>query len=311
MMKVFLMAILFVCSVGPALRASDVATQEEIREDIASAIKRLRSTEIRERLAAIATIQAWRDYAESAVPALTEALGDKDAEVRAEAAHSLELIRSRAANAVPDLMKSLDDPSPSVRAASAFALASIGVKNRAILPLLRKMPRDRSELVSLAAAFAWVRLFPDNAGMPLNRRSVAERAVPLLMSALNEETGYESVRLARAIGVVDPATGYSTLDILINLAESSKPLAGKNAAYALETLGPSLVGYNGERCGKKGGHQETRLAESSNSRQSGSTEGCFALGIARHPAGGGGSPWQNWSPRQIYCIKPCSTPLQS
>ncbi|HEX4959969.1 MAG TPA: HEAT repeat domain-containing protein [Thermoanaerobaculia bacterium] len=228
---------------GLPIRASEYVTMEEIRQYISLAIKKLASPEPRERLTATTTIQAWHKYATPAVPALTRALNDKDVTVRTEAAHALELIGAQAFSAVPALARSLDDPTPEVKAAAAFALGAIGTKDSSLLPRLLKAARDPADLVSLAGLFAAVRLFPKAVGPPINRQAVAEHAVPLLITALNEETAYDSVRLARAIGIVDPSTGYSAVDRLIQLANSEDVPVVSNAAHALEALGPTLTPY--------------------------------------------------------------------
>jgi HEAT repeat protein len=239
-MRPCLVAFVFLLSLGIEAQAIDVATEKEIREEVTQAVTRLESRNSDARLAAIFTIQTWHDYAHDAIPALVHALNDENPEVRAAAAHSLELIGPRAVQAAPALTKKLRDIEPSVRAAGAFALARIGQDDIESLMPLQQAANDKSPRVSLAGAFALQRLFPRSSCAPSVCRQVAQRALPLLFSSLKEETGYESQRLSLAIGTIDPESGLSTVDRLIQLTSSSDSVVSGNAALALETLGSTV-----------------------------------------------------------------------
>lgn len=241
-MRPYLAAIILSLSLGIEARATDIATVKEIREDVARAVTGLKSPNPKARLAATATIQAWNDYAQDAIPALIHALNDEVPEVRAAAAHSLELIGPRAFEAAPALTRRLRDGEPNVRAAGAFALARIGRDDKESLMFLQEAAKDRTPRVSLAAMFALKRLFPRNSCAPSVCRQVGQRAVPLLFSSLKEETGYESERLGRAIGTIDPELGLSTVDRLIQLASSNDTSVLGNSALALETFGSTVSG---------------------------------------------------------------------
>ena len=83
--------------------------------------------------------------ADQAIPALIEALGDKDAEVRSSTANGLAFIGADASNAVPAITKVLDDgfgsPTNSsfyLQAAAAVALGKIGPPASAAIPDLKR-----------------------------------------------------------------------------------------------------------------------------------------------------------------------------
>ncbi len=242
-MRPYLAVIFLALSLGSDAWGTDVATEKEIREEVARAVTRLASSNADERLAAALAIQNLHGFSSGAVPALIHALNDEKSEVRAAAAHSLELIGPRAVGAVPTLSKSLRDIEPKVRAAGAFALASIGRGDIGSLGPLQRAAQDKSPRVSLAVTFALRRLFPQNSCAPSICRQVAQRAQALLFSSLKEESGYESQRLSQAIGTIDPESGFSTVDRLIHFTSSGDATVSGNAALALETLGSAVSNF--------------------------------------------------------------------
>lgn len=226
-----------------SVAASDVASRTEIQETVRQAKIDLESRDAGKRLAAAQIIQGLGHHATSAVPNLIRCMSDPRPEVRSAAAYALESIGMAAKASAPILEKSLLDDSTDVRAAAAFAIGSIGYASKDAFPVLTRQAEDESPRLSLAASFAIHRVFPKNSNSSNNRR-VAERVVPLFFKSLEQDTGYESIRLARAIGTVDPATGYSMVPRMMSLAESKKsPTVASNCSNSLQFLEEPLRVY--------------------------------------------------------------------
>ena len=221
----------------------DLATIEEIRGSVHLGIKKLNHKDFQVRLSAIEVLQAWSSYASEAVPALTMALRDENAEVRAGAAHTLELIGPPARKSVPELTKALSDSASFVRAAAAFALGEIGASSAGTLGALQSAGKNAPPRVALASAFALQKLFPRQAGPISKRREIAKNSIPLLMASFSQPQGFETIRLARAIGHVDPATGFSLVPGLVEIASTKDVAVASNASYALETLGRTSIAF--------------------------------------------------------------------
>jgi HEAT repeat protein len=88
-------------------------------------VAQMRSVDSAQRLHAAKALGDRRGEAEAVVPALAEALQDKDAFVRQEAAQSLGKVGPGARAASPALVAALRDRKPAVRKAAAEALKSI------------------------------------------------------------------------------------------------------------------------------------------------------------------------------------------
>lgn len=104
----------------------------------------------------------------SAVPALTEATGDADAAVRANAARALGEIGSKASGSVGSLQKLLGDKDEEVRAAAVTSLAQIdGPEAKHAIPELQRLAKsDKSDGVREAATVALEKLQPQPAPAP-------------------------------------------------------------------------------------------------------------------------------------------------
>ena len=94
--------------------------------DVRDAIKRLKSRNVEDRILGAKLLRVKEEP--EAVEALAQALQDKDARVRREAASSLWGTGEKAKAAEPALRKALNDPNRDVRHAAAVALA--GLENR-------------------------------------------------------------------------------------------------------------------------------------------------------------------------------------
>ena len=252
MMKVFPAAILAFCIIlalgfGSSLGASDYASQEEIQISLRQAMKSLKSRDVETRLKGAQTVQVWARFAAPFVPELARFMNDSDSRVRAGVAYSLEAIGPSARGALPVLGKALSDGSPEVVAAAAFALGSIGHTTKDALSRLERAMKSDSPRVLLAASFAILRAAPNAIGPQIGRSKVAKDALQLLFSSLEQEPAFDAARLARAIGVVDPAVGLSAVPELIRRAESGgSAIVGSNAAAALQALREPLAQYGSD-----------------------------------------------------------------
>ncbi|MFC1851979.1 HEAT repeat domain-containing protein, partial [candidate division CSSED10-310 bacterium] len=85
----------------------------------------------------------------AAVPALTEALRDSSAAVRANAATSLGKLGDAAKTALPALRELLNDSSGSVVASAAWSLVKHGVAKTELIPAYRRVLEDKSCRVRL------------------------------------------------------------------------------------------------------------------------------------------------------------------
>lgn len=92
------------------------------------------------------------------VPALLEALGDRDASVRAIATTYLGIIHKDPEAAVPALTEMLKDEDAEVRTAAATALGSFGAAANPAVPALRRAVGDKDENVAREAGLALVKL---------------------------------------------------------------------------------------------------------------------------------------------------------
>jgi hypothetical protein len=93
--------------------------------EVAQLAKDLRSGDLEARLTSAFELLQLGPKAEPALPALVEALSDRDEGVRMLAATALGAIGPRAAGAVEALRKTLNDPDPDVSAAARLALEQI------------------------------------------------------------------------------------------------------------------------------------------------------------------------------------------
>jgi len=133
--------------------------------------------------------------AKSAVPALAAALKDPVADVRAEAVVALAEIGSNPTDNVPLVARMLNDPAAEVRYAAVFALGTYGPKAQVVAPLLlSKMATSRDRFERTVAAWAAVRVAP---GKKTNKA-----ALPLMVAALQLPNPEGRVAAARTLGII-------------------------------------------------------------------------------------------------------------
>ena len=191
----------------------------------------------------------------SAVPALGEALGDADEEVRFEAALALGEIGPDAVEATPALVKALEDRFFQVRATAAQALGKIRPTSKEAIAALNDALVDRNRLVRIDAFCAIAQIDPRRTEEVVKRlieygdeedEGVAEHAakamgrigkpaVDLLLARLKGATDDRS-RIATATQLV--AIGKPAVSSLADLFESKEESVRVLAAVCLSQIGP-------------------------------------------------------------------------
>lgn len=121
--------------------------------------------------------QALLPFGDKIVPALSEALGDTDANIRIFALKILEHFDSNTKLAIPAMIKALEDPDRIVRIAALTPVASFGEKAIDAVPILEKWIDDDVELARVSAAGHILMIDP----------SKAEELLPVLLKALESD----------------------------------------------------------------------------------------------------------------------------
>jgi predicted Zn finger-like uncharacterized protein len=195
----------------------------------------------------------------SAVPPLTEALKDSDADVRGLAARTLGTIGQDAKAAVPVLVKSLKNADPRFRVDAAYALMEIGEPTGDAIRALRDALNDRDGTVQVFAAQALfslermpdsvvpalIKVMQDRDGTVRARAAFAlgtvktanQGALAALNEALKDPNASLRFAAAGALAKIGPAARvtYPTLD---TLAKDDQPQVKKAAADAMKKIGP-------------------------------------------------------------------------
>jgi len=164
----------------------------------------------------------------SALPALTKALReDKEAPVRAEAAHALGALGAAAVKpAVPALFEALSDTSETVRFRAAQALSKANLAGPADVPQLS---------ARLTSPDAYVRSF---AAWTLgNMGSAAHDAIPALIAALEQDESFARSGAALALARMG-AVAKAAVPALLEGLKSPDHYRRRNAAKALGKIGP-------------------------------------------------------------------------
>jgi HEAT repeat protein len=183
------------------------------------------TTPFPKRLQAMAAIANTGADAEMAVPALTEALSDRNPQIRLKSTQTIAAIGSRAKAAVPELMIALKDPNEAVRMGATVAIGKLGSDAKAAIPGLIEALSDTSSGVRSHATFALASMGSD-----------AKIALPQLMEALTDDDPDIRKGAITALGRLgkDAKPAVSGLAQLLNDPDSSVRL---NALTALSRIG--------------------------------------------------------------------------
>ena len=254
---VAVIALSFLSFTSPLLLTRNAAAQslsasQASSQEINSLIKKLKSNDERELDAAMEKLEK---IGEPAIPALIEALQDKnllvrqsaakvlgyigspvipalakalknlDAGVRRSAASALGRIGIEAKTALPQLVPLLQDSDAGVRRSAAYAVGNIGVEAKTALPQLVPLLQDSDVYVRRSAAYA-----VGNIG------AEAKTAVPQLVPLLQDSDADVRSSAASALGRIG-AEAKTAMPQLIPLLKDSKAKVRGNAAYALGGIG--------------------------------------------------------------------------
>ncbi len=144
--------------------------------------------------------------AQSAVPALTESIGDENAEVRREVLYSLGSIIADKGPADPRIVAALDDPELRVRATAAYALGRVGPAAKAAVPKLSDHLESDDPLVRVVSAWALAHIAPQDA-------QLVSKIVPVLIHGTKSETFTVRRGAADALGRLGPAASSAVASL--------------------------------------------------------------------------------------------------
>jgi HEAT repeat protein len=172
-------------------------------------------------------VQTLGAIGKPAVPALIEALKDKDPWIRGGAIGALLSIGPSAEAAVPALIRVLAEDSDPLRRAAALALGQIGPGAQEAVPELVKAMRGGKLLLSQYAAVALGKIGPG-----------AKAAVPALREALKGSDPSLAADAAGALWRID-RHNRDAIPTLIGILEKSKDSTPRaTAASVLGQIGP-------------------------------------------------------------------------
>jgi HEAT repeat protein len=195
------------------LRAADPA-------DVNQWIEALRNPDEKARIQTIDALGHLGPAAKSAIKALAAQLADKNALVRAHAAHALELIGPADATAIEALIKATADADASVRRMAARALHKLHPASKEVEDALGKMLNDPDPSVRVESLSALTDL--------------GEAAVPTLIGALgSEKTRYWAALALGEIG--EKAKGAS--EALSTALSDPRPQVRREVLVALARIG--------------------------------------------------------------------------
>ena len=154
------------------------------------------------------------------VPALIDALKDRDVRVRKAAAEALANIGEEASSAVPALIDALKDRKSYFNWSATFALSKIGKK---AVPALIASLKDPDALVRQVATFGL-------AGIEADIGEEASGAIPTLIANLSDPNGQTAQGAVRALYKIGEKAMQS---LIVSLKDSGSPSDRCKAAWAL------------------------------------------------------------------------------
>jgi HEAT repeat protein len=169
--------------------------------------------------------------AKDAVPALTEALGSKQPQVRREALLALASIGESAAAAVPQIAAMLDDKLHAT--AATYALGAIGKIPADVETKIRENAKGQDKLLSTASLWTLARLHPEDKEI---RREVTER----LAERLKEQDPNVRAWAAQGLAALPPAPDI-TVPIFEKAFQDADETTVRSALDALAGVGARAV----------------------------------------------------------------------
>jgi HEAT repeat protein len=169
-------------------------------------------------------IALLRSYGPAAVPVLIDALGHRQAAIRAGAALTLGRFPEELAVHLEPLSRARQDPVPEVRRAAVWALGQMGTHPRSVLPELVAALADPAPAVRLQT-LQMLRLF----------EARAEPALPELRRLLADDTSEFRAEAALTLAALGPA-GRAAEPELLALVRRRDPRSSGHAAATLVQL---------------------------------------------------------------------------
>jgi HEAT repeat protein len=160
--------------------------------------------------------------AAEAVPKLLELLDGADAQLRNEILFTLGSIGPAAKAGVPAAIAGLQDEDEEVRFSAVYALGKIGPEAAEALASLERALGSEDPKFCTACAWALVRVDPEN-------EENAQKALPLLIEALDSSTPFVRVEAAGTLGLLGPKA-KDALPKLKQMAEGDKSDTVREAA---------------------------------------------------------------------------------
>ncbi len=159
---------------------------------------------------------------------LIKALDHEKMYVRAGAAKAIATLYSGGAKAAPALANALKDPELVVRYAAAAALVWTGTNRmREAVPVLVEVMRDQSKEDKQHAAYLLTRIGP-----------AAKSAVPDLIALMKDEHLPVRLEAALALSAIDVGAASKAVGVLIEGLGSSNQFHPRQSAKALAEIGP-------------------------------------------------------------------------
>lgn len=224
--RTLLVVCLCCCLSATAVAQIPSVTPDDFRQPLEHWVGELKSSDAMQRKKAAILIQQKRSSAQTAVPALAEALKDKDAEVRHFVAYALASLGPVAAKAAPALAAALNDEDSFVRARSAQALGAIGPKAKDHAGALAERLQDDDAFVRVSAAGSLWRL----------DAARSEECVKVLTASLSHDNSRSEA--IWALGDLGPAAA-SAADDLVELLDEASELEQEWIARSLGQIGPT------------------------------------------------------------------------
>jgi HEAT repeat protein len=177
------------------------------------------------------TIKRLEDIGTPAIPALIEALSDKDVALRHGAAKALSFFGPAAAPAVTALTRALDDQDVLVREWAAQSLAEIGPDAKTAVPKLTEKLKDQEGQFPLRAVDALGKIGP-----------AAKDSIPALIELLQNKTDGWDWPVIEALGEIGP-DAKAAVPLLIEALEEDEDhkvgtVVHKSSIEALGRIGP-------------------------------------------------------------------------
>jgi HEAT repeat protein len=186
-----------------AMEGADPEVLDHVLDALASlgekAVPRLIAALKREegRLKTAAILARIGPPAKAAVPALIEALGDKNPETRSEVLFALAAIGPGAKQAVPAVARALGDPEMDVRYAACYALGKIGPAAMSAKAELQKRLTSPDRFLRQASAWALAHIHP---ACP----ATSAMSVPILIHAMGAPDAMTRLEAAKSLRCLGP-----------------------------------------------------------------------------------------------------------